>query len=812
MPLRCRWMDPALTVLLAASLVGSALPAIAQSSLSPGYAAADARYSPAERAGREIWFFATAFNDRFFTYSYPQRLGAMIDWYSVLGAKHRNDLFQAWGAIPDPDCCVPGDPNCPAASLDDTFGFPWCPGDDELLEHVGKEGYRDPACDFQDAPFDTTTPHGSVDQRQSACDLRFGTSTGALGLRKFPNPRFDRAKWLALNGSPGSWDGYRQMLSGDPDDPDSRINRLFDGSIEPPFRIGMACGACHIAYNPLHPPADPNHPSWDNIDGLVGNQYSRVSNMLGSGMSPRRLEWQLIARARPGIVDTSALPMDLASNPGTMNAIINVAKRPVHEHRILKWRMAGACPADADETTCWCEPGRQGKCWERSEQTEFVPNILKGGEDSVGINEAIQRVYFNIGSCAEQCWMNHIPDLRAVDPTQRNYGQTPFDIGQCRRDCASFRAIEDRLNDVKAFFLSARPTDLWRARGHTDPRDLEIALDQEFFDGAVQEGHDVFARTCARCHSSQNGPYENVDFYAVDPHDASLRIDWLGNDEPVFASEIGTYPARALHSNHLQSRVWEQYASLNLHERPADPNRREVMKGDGRGYYRNISLLSAWAHAPFLHNNAIGPEICGKPSDASLDFYSSPYVDADDKPLQSPPACWPYDPSVEGRYKLYKASMEMLLNPEQRIPKLFTLDQDVIVDVAPKVKIGDLETGLSLRVPKGFPAVMLNSLRYQDLLQDVVLAARDPAKLDRKYETLLTPEQLAELKQGLGQIRQELLSKQGFMTFDITAVQSDFIQRYYSNVLERIENAGHRFGENLSDREKQALIAFVATL
>jgi hypothetical protein len=47
---------------------------------------------------------------------------------------------------------------------------------------------------------------------------------------------------------------------------------------------------------------------------------------------------------------------------------------------------------------------------------------------------------------------------------------------------------------------------------------------------------------------------------------------------------------------------------------------------------------------------------------------------------------------------------------------------------------------------------------------------------------------------------------------DISQVESDFIQRYYSNVLERIENAGHRFGETLSDREKQALIAFVATL
>jgi hypothetical protein len=189
-----------------------------------------------------------------------------------------------------------------------------------------------------------------------------------------------------------------------------------------------------------------------------------------------------------------------------MNAIINFARRPVHEHTILKWRKAGSCPANADATACWCESDKEGKCWERSEQTEMVPNLLKGGEDSIGVNEAIQRVYFNIGSCAEQCWLNHVPDLRAADPTQRNYGQTPFDIGQCRRDCASFRALEDRLDAVKAFFLSARPTDLWRARGYAEPRDLELALDQEYFEGAVEQGRDLFAQNCARCHSSQEGP------------------------------------------------------------------------------------------------------------------------------------------------------------------------------------------------------------------------------------------------------------------------------------------------------------------
>jgi hypothetical protein len=107
---------------------------------------------------------------------------------------------------------------------------------------------------------------------------------------------------------------------------------------------------------------------------------------------------------------------------------------------------------------------------------------------------------------------------------------------------------------------------------------------------------------------------------------------------------------------------------------------------------------------------------------------------------------------------------------------------------------------------------MLNSMRYQDLLQDLVLAERDPAKLEHKYETLMTPEELDDLKDGLGRIREELLSVDGFKMLDITAVQSEFMQRYYSNVLERVENAGHRFGENLSDREKQALIAFVATL
>ena len=43
-------------------------------------------------------------------------------------------------------------------------------------------------------------------------------------------------------------------------------------------------------------------------------------------------------------------------------------------------------------------------------------------------------------------------------------------------------------------------------------------------------------------------------------------------------------------------------------------------------------------------------------------------------------------------------------------------------------------------------------------------------------------------------------------------VGNDFVQRYYSNLLSLCENDGHRFGEGLTERDKQALIAFVATL
>lgn len=779
--------------------------------LDAGFHAGAAGMTPSERAGREIWFKATAGNGRFHTYVFQQRLGVLIDWNRVLNSASRGERFKTWGIINDPDCCTPGSPNCPRKSLDETYGFDYCPGDDDLLAHVGKPGYQDPACTFEDAPLDSKSPHGSTDQRQSACDLAFGTSTGALGFRKFPNPRFDAERWRSMNGSMGSWSGLTRALQ--TSGPDSRTNHLLDGSIEPPFLIGMSCGACHIAFNPLKPPRDPEHPTWENIDGLVGNQYSRASEIMASGMSTSSLEWQIFSHARPGTVDTSAVPNDQVSNPGTMNPLMNLERRPTFEELVTKWRRASSCPVGADERSCWCEPGKPGKCWQRSQAPERVHHILKGGEDSIGALEAIQRVYFNIGSCSEQCWVNHVTDLRQADPKHRGFGQTPFDIGQCRRDCPNFRAIEDRLQNIADFLFTGRPTDLYRARGLPSQAALVAQLNQEFGADAVVKGQAVFAATCARCHSSQPGPWNaTTDFYAVVDGRPDVRQDFLSNEKPVPITEVGTSRSRALHSNHMKGHVWEEYGSDTLRDRPVVNGIEEPHDG-GRGYLRPISLLSVWAFAPLMHNNAIGPEVCGNPTDPAKELYRSPYVLPGTRTrMPNPPPCVPFDPSVEGRYKLFKASMEELLNPETRIPKITLIDEPIVIDGP---TFPGTEQGFELQIPSGIPASIPGNLRHKELVADLVLVKTDVERLKQKYQSR-GPAEVERITSTLQAILTQLTS--GLVTSPervisrIGAEHLPFIQRMYSNSMVEIENDGHTFGRSLSPADKNALIAFLATL
>jgi hypothetical protein len=801
-----------------------------------GFYEAETGLSPSARAGREIWFKATAGNARFHTYAFPQRITALIDWYRVLNTQQRGNRFKTWGLINDPECCTPGSVGCPAKSREETFGFDWCPGDQELLRFVGKNGYRDPACDLKDAPANPADPEGHQKGREDSCNLAFGTSTGALGYRKFPNPRFDAAAWKKLNGSLGSWEGYDRRLSDDPNRSDYKVRKLADGSIEPPFLVGTACGSCHIAFNPAKPPKDPEHPQWENISGLVGNQYVRISEIMVSGLSKDDLLWQVFAHARPGTSDTSAIPNDQVNNAGTINALINIAQRPTFANEdVMRWRKAASCPTGAKEDACWCEPGKPGKCWEKSLKKEIVHHILKDGSDSIGALGAIQRVYFNIGSCSEQCWVNHLTDLRQLDPNARNFGQTPFDIGQCRRDCPNFRAIEDRLTNVLDFFLTApegHAKDLREARENQrkqsnpqagyDDDDLVADLDKEFGKDAVSRGQKVFAENCARCHSSGKPPFEAIDFHAIDAK-TGLRADWMGNDVPTPVTEVGTYRCRALHSNHMRGHVWDQFADENYHARPAVEGILEPHDG-GRGYYRNISLLNLWAHAPFLHNNSVGPELCGWGGDKSnsYEFYRASYVDASRPglpplPKGQQPACWKYDPSVDGRFKLYVASMTDLLNPSKRVPKATKLDEDIVLDIGPRIFDGKEEKkliGFTVRVPAGATAGNVGNFQHKAFIVDLLTAKLRPAELQARLARRLPADEAKKLAAEMQSIGTAIAVDPGRLVEVVkeARARTPSLWQVYSSCTDEIENEGHRFGEDLPEADKKALIAFLATL
>jgi hypothetical protein len=85
----------------------------------------------------------------------------------------------------------------------------------------------------------------------------YGYASGILGLRLFPNPDFDAA-------AEKKWDPYRYY-----NDP----SYYEDKSLIRPYRVGMSCAFCHVGPNPIKPPADPNHPKWENLSSNVGAQY-----------------------------------------------------------------------------------------------------------------------------------------------------------------------------------------------------------------------------------------------------------------------------------------------------------------------------------------------------------------------------------------------------------------------------------------------------------------------------------------------------------------------------------------------------------
>ena len=525
------------------------------------------------RKGRDVWFKGTFGNQHYPPFFFgPIVYGEEkpMDKSHWLDTRTRGERFKKWGLINDPDCEM-GD--------ESTFWLDRC-----------------------------KDPH----------------SSGVVGFRKYFNPN-------PPEGFNPRSDPYQE-------------GEIAEGKR---YLIGHACATCHAAFDPTNPPKDPENPKWEHITGHIGNQYSNNPLVFFGNLPKEFYVHQLINAVRPGAVDTSLAASDFRHNPGTQNNITDF-----HNRRVFKHQMRHPITGELAEAN--------------------TRHVLKGGEDSVGEKLALIRVYVNIGMCTEKCWYPNFPTSGSFFGESAR--QRPFRIKQCAQDCEEWNQADAKMDDLAAYLIAGGPFYL------KDAKDVDGKKGTDFIDYAkVPQGKTVYARECARCHSTKVAPdaIRNdkdalEDFYRGHifgrEDDWQLEVgekfansnefqkqyvkdgrplqfaekgvfgqDWLGNDELVPYTEIGTNRCRALHNNHHKGHIFEEFASETYREKPAPPAENAMISplipvigggdawfggkeevGGGNGYLRNVSLLSIWSHAPFLHNNALG-KLMRRP-DGSIDY------------------------------------------------------------------------------------------------------------------------------------------------------------------------------------------------
>ncbi|MCG5077706.1 hypothetical protein [Paraburkholderia tagetis] len=514
--------------------------------------------------------------------------------------------------------------------------------------------------------------------------LVYGYPSGVVGLRLWPNPDFfgnspaakkAREHWNEQVVS----DQGKRYYSTDPRDAAFHADPL----LVRPFRVSMACSFCHIGPHPLAPPKDLEHPEWGEMSSMIGNQYWLPSNAFTNLKKPESFLWQFVASQQPGTIDTSLVATDHINNPNTINAIFEVKARleraavnPPEEQSKRNLMLRGI--EDAPLVTL---------------DPRHTPRVLLDGADSIGIEGALLRVYLNIGAYSEQ-WrrvqntiVGFVPqrpfDIATIKAKSVYWKTTehfraeelenfftyvtqsgatvaqPMKLASTEEGLARIAANKVDSDKGRDVFIqncaichsSKQPPSLpitfsrdWRTAkadslgGITLPMDFAdwdaFKLSKPWLDYVNRLKHYIDAQ-----------PNNGQDFFAKD--------NYLSTDVRVPITLVGTNSQRAVGTNGMRGQVWDNFSSETYKSLPAvglvhffNPFRktRAVDKwgnndeyappGGGPGYYRPASLVSIWATAPLLHNNALG-------------IYNR-------------------DPSVKGRLEAYDDAIDKLLDNSKR--------------------------------------------------------------------------------------------------------------------------------------------------
>jgi hypothetical protein len=591
--------------------------------------------SDAEIKGRNMWLLWTGGNDRFWDILIKNSFGTFDLLKTISSAPglrySRDNRWSYFGVINEPCFDKPTGPD------PRRFGL-WL-------------DQRRSDCPNGPDPFANADKYPGVKlgaRGSEALPVRsyYGEPTGIIGLRLFANPDFDEA-------ARKRWDPVRFY-----NDPTYYQQK----DLIRPYRVGMACGFCHIGPSPTNPPADPEHPDMANLNSTVGSQYFWFDRVFVWSADASNYIFQLLHAYKPGTLDTSLVSTDSIVNPRTMNAIYALGPRLMHAKPFGRELLTGG-QLDNKQFNDFVSSGPLASLYDKP--YVYTPRVLKDGSDSVGALGALNRVYINIGLFSEE-WLLH---FNAFAGGQRI---TPIRIADAERNSVYWQATEQQTMYMAHFLVKAGQPDRLA--------DLPLPLRSNYLNAdpaTLSRGKQVFAERCARCHSSKlpepvtgmegpgaedcNGPnylkcwdkywdWTKTDDFkqkmlAIVESPSFLTDNYLSSEFRIPVTLLQTNACSPLARNALTGNIWDNFSSQSYKDLPPsgeittkDPftgaDRRFVMPAGGRGYTRPASLISLWSTAPFLQNNAIGP--------------------------------FDQNPSIETRIKVFQASIEQMLWPEKR--------------------------------------------------------------------------------------------------------------------------------------------------
>jgi hypothetical protein len=743
--------------------------------------------TPGEVKGRNMWVVWTGGNDRLWDKLTNLTYGT-FDLLKVLssypGLKYsRDNRFNYFGLVNEPCFTKATGPDSQRFGLWLDVRDPNCPPDPFANEQkypgvaVGARGKN--------------IPVGSY----------YGYPTGILGLRLFPNPAFNEA-------AAKQWDPKRFY-----DDPSYYLSK----DLVRPYRVGMSCGFCHVGPNPEKPPADPEAPQWENISSIVGAQYFWVDRILAWNADQSNFLFQVLHTARPGSLDTSLVSADNINNPRTMNAVYNLWPRLEAAKRFGRETL-GADNLANKQFNDFISQGPLTQFFQPP-NTVWTPHVLKDGADSVGALGALNRVYVNIGLFSEE-WLRHFNPIVGGKPV------TPFTITTARKNSSYWQATEMQTPDMALFLVKASyPHKLSKAPGGAtylnDPPET------------VQQGKLVFAENCAACHSSKAPPrpagadpaacigpnyltcfnkywaWTQTDDFKQKMRQIVLANDFLddnflSNEGRVPVTLLQTNACSPLATNAIGGNVWDNFSSASYKQLPSvgsitvyDPftgqPRQYQMPAGGRGYTRVPSLISLWSTAPFLLNNSVGK------------FDPSPSVEARMGVFQDSitKMLWPdkrdkdpvFGDKIPGLIDRTTVTSWVRI-PTGYLPDVIKASREVLNWLVPVFDQKGIEIG---PIPAGTPVDLLASL---DPLPPVGASLRERVAHDKAVVKVVV--QLLHDLKGLPQGATDEQARQVFANLGEQLFALSKCPDY-------IVNRGHYFGTQLSDADKQALIAFLKT-